>query len=73
VGTEFPHLFALVTLLEDLDFSFQLLRIADCKKSMSFLRVRASAQYLVLDFAFNLNQGCSGVRTCGNGVPHTFF
>ena len=28
VGTVFPHLCALVTLLEDLDFSFQFLRVA---------------------------------------------
>jgi len=28
VATMFPHLFALVTLLEDLDFSFQFLRVA---------------------------------------------
>jgi len=28
VGTAFPHLFALVTLLEDLDFSFQFRRVA---------------------------------------------
>jgi len=28
VGTGFPHLFALETLLEDLDFSFQFLHVA---------------------------------------------
>jgi len=28
VGTAFPHLFALVALLENLDFSFQFLRVA---------------------------------------------
>jgi len=28
VGTAFSHLFALVTLLENLDFSFQFLRVA---------------------------------------------
>jgi len=28
VGTAFPHLFAIVTLLEDLDFSFQFPRAA---------------------------------------------
>jgi len=28
VGMAFPHLFALVTLHEDLDFSFQFLRVA---------------------------------------------
>jgi len=28
VGTAFPHFFALVTLLEELDFSFRFLRVA---------------------------------------------
>jgi len=28
VGTAFPYIFALETLLEDLDFSFQFLRVA---------------------------------------------
>jgi len=34
------------------------------------LRVRASEQYLVLEFVFNLNHGCSGV---GTAFPHLFF
>jgi len=32
--------------------------------------VRAPEQYLVLEFAFNLNQGCSGV---GTAFPHLLF
>jgi len=35
--------------------------------------VRASEQYLVLEFGFNLSEGCGGVGTRGNGVPHLFF
>jgi len=27
----------------------------------------------VLEFGFNLNQGCSGVGTHGNGVPTLLF
>jgi len=27
----------------------------------------------MLEFGFNLNQGCSGVGTCGNGVPAPLF
>jgi len=34
------------------------------------LRVRASEQYLVLEFGSNLNQGCSAV---GTAFPHLFF
>ena len=70
VRTAPPHLFALVTLLEDLDFSFRFLRVVDCENYSSFLRVRASEQYLVLEFGCNLNQGCSGV---GTAFPHLFF
>jgi len=55
-----------VTLLEDLDFSFQFLRVAECENDL--LRVRASEQYLVLSSV--LNQGCSGV---GTAFPHLFF
>ena len=43
-----------VMLLEDLDFSFQFLRAADCE-NRSFLRVTASEQCLVLEFGFNPN------------------
>jgi len=34
------------------------------------LCVRASERYLVLEFRFNLNQGCSGV---GTAFPHLVF
>ena len=33
----------------------------------------ASERYLVLEFSFNINQGCSGVGTRGNGVPTSRF
>jgi len=32
--------------------------------------MRASERYLVLEFGFNLNQGCSWV---GTAFPHLFF
>jgi len=32
--------------------------------------VRASERYLVLEFGFSLNQGCSGV---GTAFPHLFL
>jgi len=58
-----------VTLLEDLDFSFQCLLVTDCENKRSYLHVRASEQYLVLEFGFKLNQGVLG----GNGVPKALF
>jgi len=52
VGWErFPTQFCtIVTLFEDSDFSFQFLCVADCENK-SFLRVRASKEYLVLSSA----------------------
>jgi len=47
--------------------------LADSENSRSVLRVRASEQDLVLEFGFNLNQGCSGLGTSGNGVPTPLF
>jgi len=37
--------------------------------------VSAPEQYLVLEFSFNLNHGCSGLGTRGNGTafPHPFL
>jgi len=40
---------------------------------MSFLRVRASERYLVLEFGFNLNKGCSGWERVGMVFQHLFF
>jgi len=31
------------------------------------------SDYLLLEFGFNLNQGCSGAGTCGNAVPTPLF